>query len=118
MSRLSRLLSRCYRDKRRDPGARLSAAAYTQTRRLTPRKNSVRTTGRWQGLAPRKPEVDRVAETAILLMQRFGWGLSRYVEDYLPDPFALLHVLEGRCGLFEREGLVGDRAQTVLCVSS
>src|SRR5215211_5043534 len=43
----------------------------------------------------------------------FG-GLRRYVEDYLAHPPAFLHEVEGRGGLFEREGLVDHRAQAVL----
>src|SRR5215208_7871570 len=34
--------------------------------------------------------------------------LRGYVEDDLPDPLALLHVLHRGRGLFEREGLVDD----------
>jgi hypothetical protein len=42
--------------------------------------------------------------------------LRGYVERYFPDPLPLLHVLEGRLGLFEREGLVDNRLEAVLGV--
>jgi hypothetical protein len=99
---------------------------HTCGRAGSPPENWVRVTGIWQGLAPKKPSrvigqrtlrIERVAETATLLMQRFGWELSRYIEDYLPDPPAFLHVLKGRRGLFTREGLVDDRAQAALRIT-
>src|SRR5215213_2558682 len=43
-------------------------------------------------------------------------GLRGNVENYLAHPAALLHEVEGRCGLFEREGIIYHRAQAVIGV--